>query len=142
VTPDHGPDGPHAGVAQAARWTAAPLTWRDAPGGVRARTGAALRRLTALAGGRPAAPSGPTGPPLGYLHREPGPGRLPLHSAIHPVTGDQLLTTDPWEAVDLGYGDPALLGHLEASAPVTGRLGTIRPHLPLASHFGQRVRDD
>ena len=85
--------------------------------------------------------SPPSGAPVGYLHRDAGGGRVPLLSAIHPITGDQLLTTNRWEATDLGYGEPTLLGHLEPSAPVTGRLGTGRPRLPWASRFGQRVRD-
>ncbi len=84
--------------------------------------------------------SGPSGPPLGYLHRRAGPGRVPLFDAIHPITGDQLLSTHRWEAVDLGYGEPALIGYIGAEAPVTGALGTSRPWLPWASRFGQRVR--
>jgi hypothetical protein len=78
---------------------------------------------------------------VGYVYDRHRPGRLELHSAVHPVTGDQLLTTNPWEANDLGYGPPELLGHIDAAAPVTGRLGTKRLHLPWASHFGRRFRD-
>jgi hypothetical protein len=83
----------------------------------------------------------PDGEPVGYLERRPGPGRIALHAAVHPVTGDQLVTTDPYEAIDLGYGEPVMLGYALAAAPVTGRLGTTRPVLEWASRFGQRVRD-
>jgi hypothetical protein len=124
------------------RWVVAPLGWRDSGERPAALLRAALRRAAlAAAAGPPHPPAPDGGPPLGWLHRDPGPGRLPLHSALHPLTGDQLLTTDRWEAVDLGYGEPVLLGHLEAAAPVTGRLGVIaRPLLLVASRFGRRVR--
>ena len=79
---------------------------------------------------------------MGYLYTAAGDERLPLLSAIHPVTHDQLLTTNRWEAIDLGYGEPELLGYLEADAPVTGRLGVRRPHTPWAARFGQRIRRD
>ncbi|MDX6692311.1 MAG: hypothetical protein QOG15_3768 [Solirubrobacteraceae bacterium] len=52
------------------------------------------------------------------------------------VNGDQLLTSDPREASDLGYHDVTLLGHLVGEAPVTGALGTIRPRIEWASRFG------
>jgi hypothetical protein len=68
--------------------------------------------------------------------------RLPLFSAVHPITGDQLLTTDRLEAADLGYGDAELLGYLDPSAPVTGRLGTERRDVPWGSHLGRRVRSE
>jgi hypothetical protein len=81
------------------------------------------------------------GYPLAWLYRDAAEGRLPLHSAIHPITHDQLLTTNAFEATDLGYGEPVLLGHLDARAPTTGSLGTRRPHLFWASRFGQSFRD-
>ncbi len=65
-------------------------------------------------------------------------GDLVLWSAIHPVSGDQLLSLDQQEAEELGYGRSTPLGAVAASAPVTGRLGTGRPHIPWASRFGQR----
>jgi hypothetical protein len=134
------PAGPRAPRAARLRWALAPLAWRGDPSGPGARVRAALLRSATLAAGRAPAASAPAGGPLGHLHPDDAPGRLALHSAIHPHTGDQLLTTDRWEAVDLGYGEPVLLGYLDADAPVTGRLGTARPHLPLASRFGRRVR--
>ncbi|HKP89852.1 MAG TPA: hypothetical protein VJT75_07725, partial [Thermoleophilaceae bacterium] len=86
---------------------------------------------------------GESGDPLARvasIHVHPTPSRLPLFSAVHPVTGDQLLTTEPHEAADLGYGDAELLGYLDRVAPVTGRLGTERRDVPWGSHLGRRVR--
>ena len=42
--------------------------------------------------------------------------------------------------LDLGYGRVELLGHLDARAPVTGRLGTAQEVIPWASRFGRRIR--
>jgi len=64
----------------------------------------------------------PSGDPVGYLGGN-GQASLPLYGAVHPVTGDQLLTTTTIEAERLGYEGSALLGHLAATAPVTGALG-------------------
>src|SRR5205823_3577510 len=115
--------------------------WGGDSTGLRERARGAAERLRTLVRSSGAdGSSGPAGAPVGHLHRHAADGRLPLMSAIHPVTGDQLLTTNRWEAVDLGYGDPELLGYLEAEAPVTGRLGIERPHTPWAARFGQRVR--
>jgi hypothetical protein len=124
---------------EAARWALAPLSWRGfAPPRARARTVAwRLRRL--LAGpSRPA--SMPKGEPIGHLHRKGGAGRLPLYSAVHPVIGDQLLAISPDRAHRLGYVEVALLGHLDAAAPVTGELGSGHtPALPWASRWGKRA---
>jgi hypothetical protein len=120
------------------RWALAPLAWRDVRGFWR-RAGAVPRRLFHRT--HPPGPGSATGREFaGFLHPEQGPDRVPLYSALHPITGDQLLTNWRWEAVDLGYGEPVVLGYLDARASLTGRLGTSRPHLPWASRFGQRVR--
>jgi hypothetical protein len=147
LTPDglavidgHEPTRPRAGVVASGRWALAPLGWGRDDAGVGERARAALRRMRALAAPATGAPVAPTGPPAGYLHRDAADGRLPLYSAVHAVTGDQLLTTNRWESVDLGYGEPELLGYLEPEAPVTGRLGLGRPRVPWAARFGQRVR--
>ena len=78
---------------------------------------------------------------MASIHALPATGRLPLYSAFHPVTGDQLLSTDQWEANDLGYGPAEVLGYVDGLAPVTGRLGVEGGDIPWASHFGRRVRD-
>jgi hypothetical protein len=87
--------------------------------------------------------SRPTGPPpprptspIGYLLASPAKGTLPLYAAVHPVTGDQLLSTDPSEPSSLGYGEAVLLGHVVAQAPVTGKLGLVRLGVPWAVKFG------
>jgi hypothetical protein len=131
--------GTPASPAARLRWLFAPLFWRDVsePLGVRLRAilwraGNLLRR----GDGRSAAPIAV----VGHVYREASPERLPLHSAIHPVTGDQLLSTNPWEANDMGYGAGERLGYIDPGAPVTGRALNGRPRLPWASRFGQRVR--
>ena len=80
----------------------------------------------------------PTGRPLGFIHRRPAPGTSPLYSAVHPITGDQLLTTTKKEVEAFGYGEPALLGHLVAAAPVTGTLGPRARQVPWARFLGLR----
>lgn len=120
------------------RWLLAPLLWRGQRG--RASRLLAVPRRVALFSRRPAAGSQPAGPPSGYLHASGGEGRLPLWTAVHPITGDQLLSTWRFDAVDMGYDAPTLLGHLEARAPVTGRLSNSQPEILWASRFGQRVR--
>jgi hypothetical protein len=129
-----------APAAAVLRWALAPLTWARGPGGLGQRALASTRRAAHGLAGFPRSSSAPSGPPVGYLHRRAGPGRVPLFDAIHPITGDQLLSTHRWEAVDLGYGEPVLIGYIGAEAPVTGTLGTSRPWLPWASRFGQTVR--
>jgi hypothetical protein len=62
---------------------------------------------------------------------------VPLYGAVHPVTGDQLLSTRRADLDDTGYTDGVLLGHLGASAPLTGRLGPVRLAIPWARHFGR-----
>jgi D-inositol-3-phosphate glycosyltransferase len=135
---------PAPSTASRLRWAAAPVVWRGGPGAW-ARVGLSLSRARRLLWRHePASPSGElqSAAPAGYLDERPGPGMLPLYSAVHPITGDQLLTTDLWEAVDLGYLEPTLLGHLVAAAHVTGRLGTDRPRLRWASRLGQRIRSE
>lgn len=125
---------------RAARWAGAPLRWRG-PWSPAVRARSAGRRTlvgaTALLsrGARPAEVP-PAAPPLGYLWREPAPERVPLYAGIHPITHDQLLTTQSREATDLGYEDVTLIGHLVATAPETGRLGPIAVSVPWGSRFG------
>jgi glycosyltransferase involved in cell wall biosynthesis len=124
-------------VRTALRWTGDPLTWRgfsQAGPKLRASARRALDSARLLA----VAPPGNGRPrePVGYLLRSPTNRTVPLHASLHLVTGDQLLSTDPAEAVGLGYRQIALLGYLLARAPVTGKLGPIRPGAPWAVRFG------
>src|SRR5207249_10853456 len=121
------------------RWVLAPRAWRGLAVGPPARARAALRRAALVVRCRPARSSAPVAV-VAHVHRNESPGRLPLYSAFHPVTGDQLLATNECEPVDMGYGRAALLGYVDGSAPVTGTLEPQRPHVPWASRFGQRVR--
>jgi len=125
------PDGPRGRL----RWARAPLGWSEASFGIRARCalGRARRLVSRPWRGPSAIEPGTT---LGYLHRDNGGGRRPLFSSVHPVTGDQLLTTRPKEAEDLGYPEPTRIGFIEAAAPVTGDLSRRRAIVPWAHRFG------
>jgi hypothetical protein len=131
---------PAAGADRRAalRWAAAPLTWRgdgDAPLGPRVR--ATGRRLVAGLRGPGAAPAGPEGEPAGYLWQEGDGGRgHELFEAVHPVTGDQLVTPWPLEAADLGYGPARSLGWVATVAPLSAQPVAV----PWASRFGRSVR--
>jgi hypothetical protein len=136
ATARHRPPGARPGRRRLFRWALAPLGWR----GVDGRVGILAQRLLSLPRqGRPAAPEG-EGEPAGYLHGSEGPWRLPLYSATHPVTGDQLLSTSRWEANDMGYTGVELLGFVDDRAPVTGLLGTRKPLIPWASRLGRYER--
>jgi colanic acid/amylovoran biosynthesis protein len=133
--PDERP-APQRNARAAARWVAAPLGWRGSGLGLGRRARAAVARTRLLTPPRP----DPAVARVASIHRHPDPGRLALYSAIHPVTRDQLLTTNEWEPIDLGYGEPELLGYIDARAPVTGRLGIAPRDIPWAAYLGRRVR--
>ena len=138
VTEAYVPSPRRSSRADVLRWVLAPLAWRGFPG-LAARIGAVPRRVLALL--RPSRPcEPPSGEPAGFIHRDAAPERLPLYSAVHPITGDQLLSSWQWEPVDLGYVDVMELGYLDPLAPVTGQVGIVSPPLVWASRFGQRVR--
>ncbi|MGI8412586.1 MAG: glycosyltransferase [Solirubrobacteraceae bacterium] len=125
-------------IRRAMRWTGAPLTWRPY-GSFGPKIRATARRAydsARILAARPTVPAPPLGDPAGYLLRSPTSRTIPLHAWTHPVTGDQLLSTDEREPQSLGYESVCLLGYLIASAPVTGRLGPVRPGIPWASRFG------
>jgi hypothetical protein len=127
-------------LRQAARWTLAPLSWRGF-GPLQRRIRTTAWRLRRLAAGPALPASPPEGEPIGYLHSDGGPGRRPLYSALHPVTGDQLLATSPQPARAMGYVELVLLGYLDPVAPLTGRLGADGvPPLPWASRWGTTAR--
>lgn len=140
LTPDSRSAPPSTDLITRLRWVVAPLRWRPSPAGLGRRLATVAQRSVRAWRRAPAAASEPALAPAGYLETDAWPGALALYDARHPVTGDQLLTSHPWEAVDLGYGHPALLGYLVPFAPMTGSVGTHRPLLPWASRFGQEVR--
>lgn len=143
VTPDYAPDRPALDPKRVARWVAAPVTWRGgvAPRGALARA-SARRALDLPVSGRRGgkSQSATAAAPDGYLASQPGPARVPLFSAVHPVTGDQLLTNSRVEAGDMGYVEITLLGYLADSAPVTGVRTVKRVSVPWASRFGHNAR--
>lgn len=130
---------PHA--RSAVRWAAAPLAWRGFSEPMPRARAAARRTLTAAAAlSRPASRPAETGAePVGWLLGRPVRESLPLYASYHPVTRDQLLTTQARFATDLGYGEPELLGHLRAVAPMTGRLDLRKVGIPWASRFALTV---
>jgi D-inositol-3-phosphate glycosyltransferase len=83
-----------------------------------------------------------SGRPRGYLHGEPAPGRKILYSALHPVAGDQLLTTSPEEIEELGYLMPKRLGFIVSAPSVARTLGTSRHPIRWASRQGLRRSDE
>ena len=146
-TPGYSPLPRQASAADAARWAAAPVTWRDTGVPATATMRAVVRRsatgaMRLLSDHSRSGTADPCATEVvGFLHSKPGPGRLALYSSMHPVTGDQLLSTSRLEGNDMGYSRTTLLGHLVEQAPVTRRLG-IRPavQVPWASRFGKRAR--
>ena len=134
-----------ARAGTAARWALAPLRWREDDGSSGERVVAAARRAAAapvhLARRvRSSRHSPGRAETVGWLFAQDGDGRTPLFSAIHPVTGDQLLGRSRIEAGDMGYGTARLLGYLVEVAPVTGSLAVGRPTVPWASSFGRKAR--
>ncbi len=133
-----------------ARWAGAPAGWRGF-GRVQGRARALARRsmdATLIATRRRTARYEVTqdndrlggGTVVGYLYPQDGPGRLELFAAIHPVTGDQLLTLHRMEAADMGYGKAVSLGFVLEQALATGTHAMRRVAVPWASHFGLKVR--
>jgi hypothetical protein len=125
-------------IATVVRWIAAPLTWRRF-GPVRPRLRASARRTYDAAMCYAAPPARPqrSAELAGYVLQSSAPHTVPLYAASHPVTGDQLLSTSESEGRKLGYRDLTLVGHIVASAPVTGQLGPRRADAPWASRFGR-----
>jgi hypothetical protein len=129
-------------LAASMRWILAPLRWRDMDtlAGRARRSLGRLRRWL----GRPSTKR--RSEPLrdreavGYLHARGGVSKLPLFSAVHPITGDQLLSTRRNEATELGYPDPTKLGFLVAAAPLTNVRGWQRTSLPWAHRLGRERR--
>ncbi len=139
-TPRTVPSNGRPRIREAMRWTGAPLTWYGFGSRV-PRAKAAVRRaydsMRFLSVSRPSL-DGPIGVLAGYLPRSPKGRTVPLYSATHPITGDQLLCTEEDEAWQCGYENVVSIGNLIARAPVTGELG-IHPGVgvPWASRFGR-----
>jgi glycosyltransferase involved in cell wall biosynthesis len=134
------------------RWVGAPVSWWGF-GHVHGRARSVLRRGTeaasiGLASWRETGQSTQTGGAergyeaalVGYLYPEPGPDRRELFAAIHPITGDQLLTHHRLEATDMGYGSATSLGYVLIDMPLTGSLSMRRVAVPWASRFGLETR--
>lgn len=147
------PDAVSPDARQIVRWVGAPAGWRGfGRRGGRARAmlrrgadaiaiGAASRRADRARGAVPAAGAPNAGATLaGYLYAEHGPRRQELYAAVHPVTGDQLLTLHPLEAADMGYGEAVGLGYVLVDLPFTGTHAMRRVAVPWASRFGLEVR--
>jgi len=144
ITDRHRPPASRLRLVTALRWTGAPLRWSGA-GGPAPRSRAALRRAHDVARSRARSRRRPIheaapGAPAGWLFEQPRRGLAPLYAAYHPVTGDQLLSRTEEEAPSLGYGPPALLGHMHDTAPVTGSLDQRPVAIPWASRFGKAAR--
>jgi glycosyltransferase involved in cell wall biosynthesis len=129
-------------LAKAARWSLAPLTWPGlrpplpATRAVARRSGISASRLLRAPRRRRGQP---TGDPAGWLFDRPMRVTVPLYAAYHPVTADQLLSRNAWEAPDMGYGPPELLGYLRDRAPVTGVRELRAVPLRWASRYGLRT---
>ncbi len=117
------------------RWVGAPARWKGFSD-PRARGRAVLRRGVdglrhALV--RPGIASPPAHDDMvdGWLLAQAGAGRAAIYSAVHPVTADQLVTRDPSEARELGYGPAQVLGYALTMAPATGTSGAPGSEHPL-----------
>jgi hypothetical protein len=130
-------------MRRALHWVGAPASWRGF-GRARARTRAVARRGVEAVRHTVVRPgiSSPVphrGEPAAWLLPSPGRDRHLLFSAIHPVTADQLVTRDPSEARELGYGPAQALGYALALAPVTGTLRRPPLSVPWGSRFGEAL---
>jgi glycosyltransferase involved in cell wall biosynthesis len=132
---------------QLARWTLAPANWR----GFGHRSGraravarraadsalqASIRRPSAKSRGHEAARSRA---PIGYLHEHPGPERIELFAAMHPVLSDQFVTDLALEATHLGYTQVTSLGYIDRATD-DSPAGVRRVAIPWASRFGLAAR--
>ena len=139
VTDRHHPPSRRVTPTAAGRWVLAPLAWRGfssrAPK-LRAMARRGLASPRALGRHRPSPVTEPDGPPQGWLLADGVAGTWPLYAAYHPVTGDQLLSTNRFEPIAMSYGEPELLGHIWPAAPVTGSLEQRPVPVPWASRFG------
>lgn len=130
-------------MARTLRWVGAPASWRgfgsrQARARATARRGVeAIRHVATRPGlsGR----SARVDEEQAWLLAEPGRDRCALYSAVHPISADQLVTRDPAEALELGYGRAQILGYALALAPVTGTLQRPALGIPWGSRFGEAL---
>lgn len=132
-----------AAEGSAARWVLSSLKWRGFSR--RERWKQAVQRayrLPAVKRARAAATEA-NDVLVGYLYASDAPKRVPLYSAEHPVTGDQLLTRWPREAESIGYYQVRRLGYLVRYAP-TLRQPFEKPfhdvEIPWAFRLGRPAR--
>jgi glycosyltransferase involved in cell wall biosynthesis/GT2 family glycosyltransferase len=125
ITDGYRPPRRKPGLGAVARWSGEPaIGWGDlGPASARARLIASrslqsARSRRSLDGSSP----GPQGDPKGWLFEAARAGLVALYASHHPVTGDQLLTRNPEDALQLGYGDTQLLGFMAPAAPLTDSL--------------------
>lgn len=137
LTDCHAPPTVRPSLRGAVSWAAEPRAWRRlAPARTQVK---AMARRSVMAAGRLTGPlrgARPAGEPAGWLFADGGPGRAPLFAAYHPVTGDQLLSRSPGDAVHMGYGPVELLGYLHLIAPLTGDVTQRALPVPWAHRFG------
>lgn len=122
------------------RWALAPLRWNGvAP--LRSRMRAVARRTHYVLTGSDPVTQASVGSTrsIGHVFVERDVTRRPLYSTIHPITADQLLVTDQWEAVRLGYRDVLLIGYIAAQPTVCEHLEKRDVAVPWASKFGMRT---
>jgi glycosyltransferase involved in cell wall biosynthesis len=139
VTDGYDPARRRPGFGELMRWVAAPLRWRGFGRRLRRAEALASRALEAPRHLR-ARPAPPERPVAGYIWADAAPSHVPLYSALHPVTGDQLLTRYPMEAGDMGYVGTTLLGYLSDTPALCDDLGLDRRPVPWASRFGLEAR--
>ena len=138
VTDRYRPAPCHTGLAHRVRWAGAPLSWRGQENlGPRGRaTAQRLARTIPTRTPRRAAID-ETGLILGYLYTTPGPDRVELFSAVHPITADQIVTPFALEATDMGYVDVTSVGYTSGTL---SELTIERYRVPWASRFGLATR--
>jgi glycosyltransferase involved in cell wall biosynthesis len=142
VTYDYTPTMARPRLAVALRWALAPASWFGFSS-ASSRALGVLRRaseLTRHLRRDDYRPSRPNRAPDGYLLGAPTEQATPLYSAIHPVTGDQLLSRHRLEAGDMGYVGTTVVGNIVAAVPLTGRVESRRADIPWASRFGRVAR--
>lgn len=138
LTERHRPPPTRPSPAGAARWAWEPASWRRiASRQARARS---LARRAVIAATNvtapPRPPSIPDEQPAGWLFATERPGLTALYASYHPVTGDQLLTRTPDDAVQMGYSAPEPIGFVRLLAPLTGDLRQRISPVPWARRFG------